>query len=306
MSQAALGTAVLGLEPAEFWLLSGVMAAGAVFLLHLGTRCFWRLRTVTDTPTARIQSASQGYLELAGTARPHRGLTAGPLTGKPCIWYRYSVEERKRRGKNEHWVQIEAGDCPTPFSLDDGTGNCVVEPARAYLKLHRRDRWRGPHRSPRNRERGWLFSSDRFRFTEERIEDGDPIYLLGHFETPRRGPEELERLRRALLRVWKQDPVQSARFDRDGDGVVSPEEWDLVRAEAATLAERAESAQASKPVTARVRDTGDARQPFVISTYSEEDLVSGLRWQAFGATAGALVLGVAATVMLLTRLGLVP
>ncbi len=288
----------------EFWLLSGAMAAGAAFLLHLSTRFFWRLRTVTDTPTARIQSASQGYLELTGTARPHRGLTAGPLTGTPCIWYRYSVEERKRRGKSEHWVRIEGGDCPTPFALDDGSGHCIVEPTRAHLKLHRRDRWRGPQRSPRNRERGWLFSSDRFRFTEERIEDGDPIYLLGYFETPRRGPEERERLQRALLRVWKQDPARAARFDRDGDGSVSPEEWELVRNEAATLAERAESDQASKLATPRVRDTGDARQPFVISTYTEEDLASGLRWQAFGATAAALVLGVAATLMLLARLGL--
>jgi hypothetical protein len=288
----------------EFWLLSGAMAAGSAFLLHLGVRFFWRLRTITDAPTARIQSASQGYLELGGTARPHQGQTAGPLTGTPCLWYRYSIEERKRSGKSEHWVRIEGGDCPTPFALDDGTGRCIVEPARAHLKLRRRTRWQGPQRSPRNRERGWLFSSDRYRFTEERIEEGDPIYLLGYFETPRRGPEERDRLRRALLKVWKQDPARIARFDRDGDGSLSPEEWELARQEAATLAESAELEQASKPVTPRVRDTGDARQPYVISTYTEEDLASGLRWQTLGATAGALALGVAATFMFLARLGL--
>ncbi len=303
MVEQGLAAAVLRMDPAAFWILSGVMAAGSAFLLHLGARAYWRLRTVTDTPTARIQSAAQGYLELAGTARPHRDQTLGPLTDTPCLWFRYRVEERRRSGKNAHWVKIAGGDSPGPFALDDGSGRCVVEPAGAHLKLRRRDHWQSPHRDPHNRDRGF-FSSNRYRFTEERIEDGDPIYLLGYFETPRRGPEERERLRRALLKGWKQDPARLARFDRDGDGTVSLQEWELLRQEAEELAERAERDRSMKPVTPRVRDTEDSRQPFVISTYTEGDLASGLRWQTLGLTAAALALGVSATFMFLVRLGL--
>jgi len=44
----------------EFWLLFATLAAGSLFLLRQGARTYWRLRTITDTPTARIQSAAQG------------------------------------------------------------------------------------------------------------------------------------------------------------------------------------------------------------------------------------------------------
>jgi hypothetical protein len=270
--------------------------------MYQGVQSFWRLRTITDTPTSRIRSAAQGYLELAGTACVHLGQATGPLTGLPCLWYRYSVEERRGSGKNQKWVQIEGGDCPEPFALDDGTGRCIVEPAGAYLKLRRREHWTSPHRDPRNRARGWIFSSGRYRFTEERIEDGDPVYLLGYFETPRRGVAERDRLKRALLRVWKQDPVRMARFDRDGDGMVNAKEWEAVRTEAETLAERSESAQCAKPVAPRVHGSGDTREPYVISSYTEEELASTLRWQIFGATAGSVALGMALVYLLLARL----
>lgn len=302
MLPEGLRTAAAAMDPPDFWIVVAVMGAAAAFLLHRGTRAFWRLRTVADTPTARIQSAPQGYVELTGTARPHRAPTAAPLTGLPCLWYRYRVEERRGSGRNRKWVTVESGDCPEPFALDDATGRCLVEPAGAYLHLRLRERWYGAHREPRRARGGWWLSAQRYRFTEERIDDGDPLYILGCFETPRRGPQERDRLRRALLHVWKQDPARLARFDRDGDGMVSEQEWEQARAEAERLAERSEQTLAAKPPTPRVRDTGDSSQPYVISTHTEQDLISSLRWTSFWATAAALALGVAAVLMLLARL----
>ena len=176
-----------------------------------------------------------------------------------------------------------------------------MEPAGADLHLRLRERWQGPHRNPRSPGGGWLLSSDRFRFTEERVEDGDPLYILGYFETPRRGAAERDQLRRALLRVWKQDSARLARFDRDGDGALSPAEWELVRAEAERLAERSERAQEAKTPTPRVRDTGDSGQPYVISTHAEEDLAAALGWRSLWSTAAAVALGVALAVALIAR-----
>lgn len=292
----------VGLDPLALWMVAAAMLAAAGALLYLGVRAFWRLRTIVDTPTARIQSAPQGYSELAGLARPHLRQTAGPLTGRPCLWYRYRVDERRGSGRNRHWARIAGGDCPDPFLLDDGTGRCIVEPAGAHLRLSRRVRWVGPNADPRSRGRTWPFAADRYRFTEERIEDGDPLYILGYFETPRRGAEERERLRRSLLKIWKQDPVRLARFDRDGDGQIGLDEWELVRREAAVLAERAELEQTRKIPVPRVHATGDPRQPYLVSTRTQEELAATLRWQALGASAGALALGVAAAILALARL----
>jgi len=71
-------------------------------------------------------------------------------------------------------VQVEGGECPEPFLLDDGSGQGLVEPAGASLHPRRRDRWTGPHRNARARgPTAWFQRSDRYRFTEERIADGD-------------------------------------------------------------------------------------------------------------------------------------
>jgi hypothetical protein len=287
----------------EFWLLFAALAAGALFLLRQGARTYWRLRTIIDTPTARIQSAAQGYVELAGQARAHLGQVKGPLTDLPCLWYRYRIEKRGG-GRNQAWVQVEGGECPDPFLLDDGSGQCLVEPAGASLHPRRRDQWTGPHRNARTRgPTAWFQPSDRYRFSEERIADGDLLYCLGRFETPLRGAAERERLQRALLKVWKQDPARLARFDRDGDGSISPDEWEQVRLQANTLAERAELERSRLPVLPRLRATDDARQPFLISGYAQEDLAVTLRRQAAGLMVAFVVTAVFAAFIGFSRFG---
>lgn len=295
--------AISGMAQSEFWMLFGALLAGSTFCLWQGTRAFWRLRTVTDTPTARIQSAAQGYVELAGRARAHLREGKGPLTDRPCLWYRYRIEERGR-GRNKEWARIEGGDCPDPFLLDDGTGQCIVEPAGADLRLSRMDRWTGPHRNPRSSpSTSWFQANDRYRFTEERIQEGDWLYCLGRFETPLRGVAERDQLQRALLKVWKQDPAQLARFDADGDGSLSLDEWEQARTQAGALAERAELERSRTPVLPRLTATGEARQPFLISTYSEEDIATKLRGQTLGFTLTFLVLAVIAAFIGLARFG---
>jgi len=216
----------VGLDAPEFWFLFGAMALGAPVLLYKGTQAFWRLRTVADTPTARIHSAPQGYVELAGFARPHLGTIEGPLSGRPCLWYRYRIE-RRGGGRRQEWRPVEQGVSHESFRLDDGSGQCIVDPAGALMRARTRDAWTGARRHPQGgTPTRWYQASDQYRYTEERIHDGDPLYCLGRFETPLRGPAERHRLQGALLRVWKQDPGRMARFDTDGDGDgrVSPED----------------------------------------------------------------------------------
>ncbi len=104
---------VVGLEPLQFWFLFAALAGGAPFLLYRGSQAFWRLRTITNTPTACIQSAPQGYVELSGLACPHLSHVLGPLTGRPCVCYRYRIEERCN-GRNKEWHRSRAASLPDP------------------------------------------------------------------------------------------------------------------------------------------------------------------------------------------------
>ncbi len=310
-----------GMGGLPFWLIAAALLGGGIFLLRQGAQAFWRLRTITDTPTACIQSAAQGYVELRGLARPHQGTLSARLTERPCLWYRFRIEERRRSGRSDTWVTLEQGETDAPFLLDDGSGRCRVEPAGARLHCRRRERWLGPNPDPggdpgRNPHRharvggrlgDWMQIpvglGDRYRFTEERIEPGDPLYILGRLETPRRGLEEQEGLRRSLLRVWKRDPARIAALDTDGDGTISPQEWEQARIQAAHLAEQAEQRRSREPVLPLVRATGDPRHPFVIASHTEEELARTLGWTVTGSILGFLALAAALGYALNTRPG---
>lgn len=58
-----------------------------------------------DTPTSKLRSAAQGYVELSGYGALLEGAPIiAPLTGLTCTWYSHEIEERRRSGKNTHWV----------------------------------------------------------------------------------------------------------------------------------------------------------------------------------------------------------
>jgi hypothetical protein len=302
-----------GLGAVPFWLAAAALLGGGLYLLHRGSRAFWRLRTITDTPTARLHSAAQGYVELRGLAQADEGTLRARLTGSSCLWYRFRVEQRQRSGRRDTWVTLEKGESERPFLLNDGTGRCRVEPAGARLHCRRRARWLGPSREPGRRAPrflalgGWLpiplGLGDRYRFTEERIEPDDPLYVLGRLETPRRGLAEQDRLRRSLLGVWKRDPARIAALDTNGDGRISTEEWERARIQAGRLAERSEQRRRLEPVLPVLRDTQDPRHPFLISSHTEEELVRGLGWTVAGSILGFVAVAAALGYALSARLG---
>ncbi|MGB5737157.1 MAG: GIDE domain-containing protein [Thiohalocapsa sp.] len=280
-------------DPVGFWIGSLFAAAATFYLVRLGLDAFWKLRLVLDTPTARIRSAPQGYVELQGQAHPQRALIPARLSGTPCVWYRYRIQERRRSTKhNDNWVTIEQGDAGRPFILDDGTGRCLVDPAGASLKCRSTDVWYDSGTRSGTGLGAFFGQQRRYRKTEERIAQLEYVYVLGHFETPRRGARERQQLTRHLLTQWKRDPERLRHFDRNGDGEIDLEEWDAARAKASQLAEQSEGRLSAEPPLSRVVKADDARQPFVVSTEDEQDLIARLRLHAFGGTLGGLLIGI--------------
>jgi len=275
-----------------FWVLTlgvAVIAGGwaAFRSLHIA-------RLIEDTPTSRIRSAAQGYVELSGRAQALAGqVAAAPLTNRPCVWWSFriqkKIERRTKSGKREHWKTIESGRSEQPFLLDDGTGQCLVQPAGAETLVSEKSTWYGdtpwpapPPADGRSRRLG-----RHYRYYEERIYEHEQVYLLGDFRSvsgAATADPQAETM--ALLSEWKRDQAELVRrFDDDGDGQVSLEEWERAHEEArrAVLERRLERpAQTAVHV---ITQPGDGRL-FMIAAFPEGDVARRYRRKAMLAFAG--------------------
>ena len=181
------------------------------------TSTYRRARAIDDTPTSRVASAAQGYVELIGAGKPLAGAPLlSPVNQLPCLWYRYTIE---RKDSDNKWVQESKGESDASFILDDGTGDCVVDPDGAEMLVTKRDRW---------------IRDDR-RYTQWLLLEHQNIYVLGQFSTigsvalDLRVDEDVKQ----LLAEWKARPAELLqRFDLDKSGQLDLREWELARAQA--------------------------------------------------------------------------
>ncbi|MCX7200666.1 MAG: hypothetical protein NTW37_22450 [Proteobacteria bacterium] len=241
----------------------------------------WRL--IVDTPTSRIGSAAQGYVELAGTAHwPGDAPLTSELAGVPCCWYWFKVE---RKGARDHWSQERDGESFVPFVLDDGSGQCIVHPAEAEVHSHRRKTW---------------IEGDR-RFTEVTILPDDRLYAIGAFSThqPLDGEAAVRAEIAALVVKWKSDPLALLeRFDLDRDGTIDLDEWQLARRQARREVERDRQGRPRPPAVHVMRGPKDGRL-FMLSNLDPEALGRRyLRWKWFHLCAFLASLGIGSWLLL--------
>lgn len=278
-----------------FW--GGLSLAGTLFCLWRARSAFARARLIADLPTSRVRSASQGLVELAGFARAAGEAQSAPLSGRPCLWWRYRIERHRSGRRGNSWVTVEKGASAAPLKLDDGSGHCLILPDGGEVRSHRVKRWTGRQRRPpssgeaADRSLFGALLGQRYRYTEELIADGDPLYVLGHFETDDGGRlADVNRLQGDILRAWKGHyPTLVADHDRDGDGALDATEWEAVRAAARREAHAEQRRRGRQPVEHRLRKPEDL--PLLISTLPENRLARTLRWQALGFAIAFLVLG---------------
>ena len=273
-------------------LLAVAAAAGGWF----AWRSLYRIRLIHDTPTAKTRSAHQGYVELEGVARmmDDAPITA-KLSGLPCCWYRYRVEELEHyhdsRGRSRtRWRVIDSGTSDDTFWLEDDTGRVAVDPAGAEIQPRYKDSWRSRSGlAGIARPTPWFvdfFTAHGFggtyRFTEERINRGDPVYVLGmlrnlgsHDNLP-----TIDARIRELLHEWKKDqPTLRERFDLNQDGKIDEREWLLARQAARREAENAHAEAINQTVEGinLVGSPRDNRRPYLISAFTQAELVSQQR-----------------------------
>jgi len=277
--------------------LATVFLAGAApYLFWFGFQAWRKSRLIEDMPVSRVRSAAQGYAELSGECRSLANNVRGPLTRLPCAWWRYKIEERDRSSRSRSWETIDSGISETPFLLDDGTGQCLIDPRGAEIAGQTSTVWYGDSPQPGLRIPDGpgilgafehLLFSRRYRYTEERLQHGDRLYAIGDFRA--RGgidaPDSDAELT-ALLRRWKQDQTNLlARFDTNHDGVLSGAEWDVARTAAREVVVAQRLAQ---PVAAKVNvlaKPGDGRN-FLLAAVARPTLARRFRLQALASLAG--------------------
>jgi hypothetical protein len=301
-----------GPDRLKFWFLAAALAGAAVYSFYYCFVSWRRNRVVGDTPTSRVRSAAQGYVEFTGRGiMPSNTANKAPLTGIPCTWWRYKIEQRSGN-RSRSWTAVQSGTSETPFLLDDGTGQGLIDPRGADVFPAASDIWYGPTDWPDGVRipggggvLGWLLDSvatGKYRYTEHRLEQHEQLYAIGSFrslggvsvDSPDRAVAE-------LLRGWKQDQTSLlARFDTDHDGVISAAEWDRARAAARQQVVAAAAARPEAPGINVLSKPEDGRA-FLLAASDEQTLARRLRRRAAAGVAG-FVASCTALTWMLTRL----
>lgn len=202
-----LAAAVRSLPAGVFFFMVGFVLLWAAVPVYAALHTRSRLRRVVATPVSPVALAADGYRAMEGTivAIGGSGLTA-PLTGAPCVWYRAKVEVYRRTTSASEgtWNTLRRTTSVHPFLLRDGTGVAVVFPDGAEVTPTDRSVWYGPDPVPADRNPPRVKATEspegmvrvhggrshRYRYTEERMYAGDPLYALGDFTTRPRDDED--------------------------------------------------------------------------------------------------------------------
>lgn len=265
-----------------------VLGAAAIGGAALSLRWIRIARLIEDTPTSRVRSAAQGYVELAGRGlQAGAGGNVGPLTRRPCIWWRYRISKREQSGKRgDRWRVVASGTSNQPFELDDGTGRCLVMPEGAEVVTTESTAWYGGTPWPTTAPGADRRAERDYKYVEERIYEHEQVYVLGDFRSHRSDGPDLQAAANDLAREWKADQAALVeRFDADGDGRISLAEWEGARAEAL----RTVQAQArERPVGSAVHVVArpQSGQLFLLAASPPEQLARRYRRGAAAAFVG--------------------
>jgi hypothetical protein len=218
-----------------------------------------RFRAVADTPTSKAASAPQGYVELVGRGvHPPGERLRSYLTGLPCLWYRYEVDEIDRN----KWRRVDSGESYDTFGLHDGSGLVLVDPEGAEILAPNKSTWMEGH----------------YRNTEWTLIEGEPIYVLGDHVTLGGAASELN-LRQDvsdLLAEWKTDKsALLKRFDLDKNGEIDLNEWELALSAAQRQVEEEHREIRSQDGVHLIRKPRN--RPYLIASRGPEEMVSRYR-----------------------------
>lgn len=245
-----------------FWAVIGVISGPILFFR--GFRMLQRKRLIMDIPRSTVRAAALGPVEISGKAVGPYTLVA-PLSQTDCLYYRLVVRSNPKRDFSNKKMR----ELSVPFYVDDGTGKVMVYTALCELQLDASE-----HRIEYDNAELAMngHNVDTPEFVEEYcIRPGDQLYVLG---TLQENP-------------WakRNATAECSELSRIGPGFVSQAEANILRHEVYPALDPALPAGIDSgsddfdyhPPVILMKGNG----PFVISTYSEREIVERLTWKSF-------------------------
>ncbi|MSR13967.1 MAG: hypothetical protein EXR86_05250 [Gammaproteobacteria bacterium] len=126
----------------------------------------------------------------------------------------------------------------------------------------------------------WLMaagSGNSYRYIEELIAAGNPLFALGQFHTHGGANTSADSGSdiAALLSAWKQDGAElKRRFDTNQDEAIDLPEWEFARGEARVEVNRRRQPGAPPPAVEVLGNTLDPDRPYLISAAAHGKLVA--------------------------------
>ncbi|MEZ5417476.1 MAG: hypothetical protein R2708_09035 [Vicinamibacterales bacterium] len=285
-----------------------LMAGVAIFAGIRGRQTAALMKSTTAVP---IGMATNGYRQFEGRVEAIGGQTVrAPLTGADCVWYEARLEEWRRQTGDRRrysWHTVREVTSSAPLLVRDATGAALIRPYGARMTPTDKSRWTGAGPEPDDRNPPRMGPSDsfeaglqvsggpnsRYRYTEARIYAGDPLMVLGQFDSGRFTPSDDD------------DEDEDGSFaedladtSEDADGDLSPHAWEAANEERTTTLTRR-----GREVTKAWVTAGGSGQPLIVAatTAAHHAEMNELGSKA-AFTIALLPLAIAALV-LLARLG---
>ena len=298
----------------DFWIWAIILVIATFAGFFLAFKNMQSKRIIEDTPTSKIRSAAQGYLELIGHGHLMEGQPiVSPLTGKSCTWYDFKVEEHRQSGKNSKWVTIRSGISDELFLIKDETGQCIIDPEGARVTVTNKSVWYGnssnPMAGPSSTKKRGFFSlsigNKRYRYTEKLLHPGESLYAIGLYKTVGGAGAKFDVNEdvRELIREWKTDTAAlMKRFDTNNDGEIDLNEWQKVRDEALKHVMEKHSEEKTLPPVHMMNKTNDRRRPFILSALAQDDLTRRLHIYSVLSISTFIICGILSTLLISARL----
>ena len=120
-------------EAAELEVLLFVALAfvGGLLVIYWGFQTYQFGRIIRDTPPEPIQSVAMGRTEISGEIQPATRVYDQPFTPGQCVYGELEVEEYRDTADDDNekeWTTVQTDSFSTPFYIDDGTGEMLVDP----------------------------------------------------------------------------------------------------------------------------------------------------------------------------------
>jgi hypothetical protein len=173
-----------------------------VFFVHKAAANRKRVKLIARTPIAKIAELADGPAKVQGRIVAFGDSMTAPLSGRPCVYYRFQVEEKKTRhgpplhgGGGSYWKTIINDVQSIPCGVDDGTGVAGLDLRGAEMVLSPGAQMRSgflndaPAKLERllnerygRSSRGFIFNKG-MRYIETLIEGGEEVLVLARAQT---------------------------------------------------------------------------------------------------------------------------